>query len=93
MWGAEHMPGIGSSGDATIRKPQAGWSFAFYEAVIQQYRMARGHYPRTAKMHPSTAVAIASRSRPRQWPTPEVRTAYPLDSITLTDDAPQRHGE
>jgi hypothetical protein len=91
MWGAEDIPAMGPSGDVVIGRPPSGWSFAFYEAVVQQYWRSRGHYPRTARMHRSTALAIASRSHPVLWPTHELRTTYPVDRITLTDDASRRH--
>ena len=90
-WGAGDIPEMGLSGEVVIRKPPRGWSFGFYEAVVQQYRRTRGHYPRVARMHRGTALAIASRSHPRQWPAHEIRTTYPVDRITLTDDDPRRH--
>jgi hypothetical protein len=91
MWGAEDIPEMDPSGDVVIGKPPSGWSFAFYEAVVQQYRLTRGHYPRTARMHRSTAIAIASRSHPAQWPAHELRAATPVNRITLTDDELRRH--
>jgi hypothetical protein len=58
LWPADN-PEIPPSGDVVIREPKEGWSRAFYEAVLAHYFAVRGTYPRTARMHPSTALAVA----------------------------------
>ena len=51
-------------------------------------------YPRTARMHPSTALAVASTERvaPVWWPVYEIRRHYAPARIVLSDDAPQVPG-
>jgi len=79
------------AGDVVIREPGEGWSRAFYEAVLAHYFAVRGTYPRTARMHPSTALALAPAERvaPVWWPIYEVRRHYVPAHIILTDDPPQ----
>ena len=87
---AEELP-ILPTGDVVIREPQEGWSLAFYTAVLRQYFAVRGAYPRTARMHPSTVLAIAPTdgALPVSWPILEVRRHYAPTPIILTDDPPQ----
>src|SRR5215210_3984726 len=82
---------IPPSGDVVIREPPQGWSPAFYEAVVLHYFAVRGAYPRTARMHPSTAltVAPADRAAPVWWPVYDIRRHYAPARIILSDDAPQ----
>jgi hypothetical protein len=79
------------SGDVVVREPPEGWSRAFYEAVLQHFFAVQGTYPRTARMHPSTvlAVAPAESMAPVWWPIYEVRRHYAPARIILTDDPPQ----
>ena len=79
------------TGDVVIREPREGWSLAFYTAVLRQYFAVRGAYPRTARMHPSTALAIAPTEGllPVSWPILEVRRHYAPTHIVLSDDEPQ----
>src|SRR5215212_10222852 len=78
------------AGDVVIREPREGWSPEFYEAVMQRYFAVRGAYPRTARMHPSTVLAIAPTEGvlPVSWPILEVRRHYAPARIILSDDAP-----
>ncbi len=91
LWRPEDKPEISPAGDVVIREPRAGWSPGFYEAVLQHYFAVRGTYPRTARMHPSTALAVAPADRvaPAWWPVYEVRRHYAPARIILSDDAPQ----
>src|SRR5215213_7802844 len=79
------------AGDVVIREPREGWSLAFYTAVLRQYFAVRGAYPRTARMHPSTVLAIAPTEGvlPVSWPILEVRRHYAPARIILSDDEPQ----
>ena len=74
-----------------IREPREGWSPDVYEAALLRYFVVRGAYPRTARMHPSTAIAVAPAERvaPLRWPVSEVRRHYAPARIILSDDAPQ----
>jgi hypothetical protein len=91
LWQRADKPAIPPSGDVEIREPPAGWSQGFYEAVVQHYFSVRGTYPRTARMHPSTALAVAPAESvaPLWWPVYEVRRHYAPTRIILSDDAPQ----
>jgi hypothetical protein len=79
---------IPPTGDVVIREPREGWSLAFYTAVLRQYFVVRGAYPRTARMHPSTVLAIAPTEGvlPESWPILEVRRHYAPARIILSDD-------
>jgi hypothetical protein len=79
------------SGDVVVREPREGWSYGFYEAVLQHCFSVRGTYPRTARMHPSTALAVApaERAAPVWWPVYEIRRHYAPARIVLSDDEPQ----
>src|SRR5215213_958685 len=70
LWRPAHALEILPAGDVVIREPREGWSPRFYEAVLQRYFAVRGAYPRTARMHPSTALAVAPADRvaPVWWP-------------------------
>jgi hypothetical protein len=87
----EDKPEIPPSGDVVIREPKEGWSRAFYEAVLREYFAVRGTYPRTARMHPSTVLAVAPADSvaPVWWPIYEVRRHYAPARIILSDDPPQ----
>jgi hypothetical protein len=91
LWQPADKPEIPPSGDVVIREPREGWSHAFYEAVLEHYFAIRGTYPRTARMHPSTALAVAPANRvaPGWWPIYEVRRHYAPARIILSDDPPQ----
>ena len=82
---------IPPSGAVVIREPKEGWTPDFYDAVLQRYFAVRGAYPRTARMHPSTAlvVAPADRAAPAWWPVYEIRRHYAPARIVLTDDEPR----
>ncbi len=82
------------AGDVVIREPPQGWSHGFYEAVLQHYFSVRGTSPRTARMHPSTALAVppSERVSPMWWPVYEVRRHYAPARIVLSDDEPQLLG-
>jgi hypothetical protein len=90
MWQRADEPTIPPSGDVVIREPKEGWSPDVYDAVVQHYFSVRGTCPRTARMHPSTAIAVAPAERvaPRWWPVYEVRRHYAPARIILSDDAP-----
>jgi hypothetical protein len=90
LWPADN-PEIPPSGDVVIREPKEGWSRAFYEAVLAHYFAVRGSYSRTARMHPSTALALAPDDSvaPVWWPIYEVRRHYAPARIILSDDSPQ----
>ena len=90
LWRPAEPLKILPAGDAVIREPREGWSPSFYEAVLQQYVLVRGAYPRTVRMHPSTALAVApaDRATPPEWPVYEVRRHYAPARIILTDDEP-----
>ena len=87
----QEWPEIPPSGEVVIREPKEGWSHAFYEAVLAHFFAIRGTYPRTARMHPSTALAVAPAERvaPVWWPIYEVRRHYAPARIILSDDDPQ----
>ena len=91
LWQPEDKPEISPSGDVVIREPKAGWSHGFYEAVLKHYFTVRGTYPRTARMHPSTALAVTAPegALPVWWPILEVRRHYAPARIILSDDPPQ----
>src|SRR4051812_22050187 len=82
---------IPPAGDVVIREPREGWSPDFYEAVLQRYFAVRGAYARTARMHPSTALAVAPAEGvvPEWWPTYEIRRHYAPARIILSDAEPQ----
>jgi hypothetical protein len=82
---------IPPTGDVVIREPQEVWSLASYTAVLRHYFAVRGAYPRTARMHPSTVLAIAPTEGllPVSWPILEVRRHYAPAGIILSDDEPQ----
>src|SRR3954464_11742112 len=90
LWRAADEMGIPPGGDVVIRESREGWSLAFYTAVLRQYFAVRGAYPRTARMHPSTVLAIAPTEGvlPVSWPILEVRRHYAPARIILSDDAP-----
>ena len=77
--------------DVVIRERREGWSLAFYTAVLRHYFAVRGAYPRTARMHPSTVLAIAPMEGvlPVSWPILEVRRHDAPARIILSDDEPQ----
>ena len=79
------------TGDVVLREPHEGWSPGFYAMALGQYFAVRGSYPRTARMHPSTALAVApaDRAAPLEWPIYELRRHYAPARIILTDDEPQ----
>jgi hypothetical protein len=91
MWERADTPEIPPAGDVVIREPKEGWSQGFYEAVLQHYVSVRGTYPRTARMHPSTVLAVAPADRvsPVGWPVYEIRRHYAPARIVLSDDPPQ----
>ena len=90
-WRASDVPEILPAGDVVLREPREGWSPGFYEAVLQQYFMVSGSYPRTARMHPRTGLRVAPAVGvlPVWWPIPEVRRHSAPTRIILSDDAPQ----
>ena len=79
---------IPPAGDVVLREPREGWSPAVYQAAVQRYGAVRGAYPRTARMHPSTAIAVAPADRaiPLEWPVSEVRRHYAPARIILSDN-------
>ena len=79
---------IPPSGDVVIREPREGWSRDVYEAALRHYVLVRGAYPRTARMHPSTALAVAPTEGvlPEEWPIYEIRRHYAPARIILSDD-------
>jgi hypothetical protein len=89
MWQRADEPEIPPAGDVVIREPKEGWSHGFYEAVAQHYVSVQGTSPRTARMHPSTALAVAPADRvsPVGWPVYEVRRHYAPTHIVLSDDS------
>jgi len=91
LWRAPDELEILPTGDVVIREPREGWSLAFYTPVLRQYFAVRGAYPGTARMHPSTVLAIAPTEGvlPVSWPILEVRRHYAPARIILTDDEPQ----
>ena len=91
LWRAADIPEIRPTGDVTLREPREGWSPAFYESVLQNYCAVRGSYPRTARMHPSTAlrVAPADRVAPQAWPISDRRRPDPV----LRSDMDQQCGD
>ena len=91
LWRPAEEPEIPPSGDVVIREPKEGWSRAFYEAVLREYFAVRGAYPRTARLHPSTVLAVAPADSvsPLWWPVYEVRRHYAPARIVLSDDPPQ----
>jgi hypothetical protein len=92
MWQPAAAREIPPAGDVVVREPKEGWSHAFYAAVVLHYFAVRGAYPRTARMHPSTALAVApaERAAPVWWPVYDIRRHYASTRIILTEDAPQR---
>ena len=84
----EDEPEIPPSGEVVIREPKAGRARPFYEAVLKHYFAVRGAYPRTARLHPSTALAVAPTDGvlPVWWPIYEIRRHYAPARIILTDD-------
>jgi hypothetical protein len=91
LWRPMGQLEIPPAGDAVIREPKEGWSHAFYDSVLQEYVAVRGTYPRTARMHPSTALAVAPAEKiaPLWWPVSEIRRHYAPARIVLSDEAPQ----
>ena len=91
LWRAPDELGIPPAGDVVIREPREGWSPDVYEAALQRSFGLRGAYPRTARMHPSTAIAVAPAERvaPLWWPVYEVRRHYAPARIILSDDEPR----
>jgi hypothetical protein len=89
-WRAWEEPEIPLAGDVVLREPREGWSHGFYEAVLHHYVSVRGAYPRTARIHPSTVLAVAPEDGllPVWWPVFEVRRHYAPTRIILSDDAP-----
>ena len=84
-------PEIPPTGDVVIQEPREGWSRAVYETAVWRYVTERGSYPRTARMHPNTLLAIAPAGGllPVWWPVHEVRRHYAPERIILSDDEPQ----
>ena len=84
-------PEVPPSGDVVIEEPPAGWSREVYETAVWRYLVARGTYPRTARMHPDTlrVVAPASALLPVWWPIHEVGQHYAPERIILSDEMPQ----
>ena len=91
MWQPAAAREIPPAGDVVVREPKAGWSHPFYEAVLQHYFAVGGTYPRTARMHPSTALAVAPADRvaPVWRPVYDIRRHYAPARIILSEDAPQ----
>jgi hypothetical protein len=58
--------------------------------MLQRYVAVRGAYPRTARMHPSTALAVAPVPQPAPvwWPVYDIRRHYAPTRIILSDDEP-----
>jgi hypothetical protein len=83
-------PEIPPSGDVVIQEPAEGWSRAVYETAVRRYLVARGSYPRTARLHPDTLLAVAPTADllPVWWPIHEVRHHYAPERIILSDDVP-----
>ena len=92
LWRPAEPLKILPAGDAVIREPREAWSHDFYEALLRHYFAVRGAYPRTARMHPSTVLAIAPTEGvlPVSWPILEVRRHYAPARIILSDDEPLR---
>ena len=90
LWRPRDPLAILPAGDAVIREPPEGWSPSFYKAVLQQYVAVRGAYPRTARMHPTTVLAIAPEpgQLPVWWPIHEIRRHYAPARIILSDNEP-----
>jgi hypothetical protein len=88
LWRPAHALAIPPAGDVVVREPHEGWSPGFYEAVLQRYVAVRRAYPRTARMHPSTALAVApaDRAAPVWWPVYDIRRHYAPTRIILSDD-------
>ena len=82
---------IPPSGDVVIRAPRERWSRAVYEAVLQQYVAVRGASPRTARMHPNTALAVAPAESvaPVRWLVYEIRRHYAPARIIPGHRGPQ----
>ena len=91
QWRVALTPEILPSGDVVLRESREGWSHRFYAMALGQYVFVRGAYPRTARMHPTTALAVAPADRviPPEWPISEVRRHYAPARIILSDDEPQ----
>src|SRR5829696_8178998 len=77
QWRASDAPEILPSGDVVLREPQEGWLHRSYATAPGQSVVVRGAYPRTARMHPSTAIAVAPADRviPLEWPISKVSSA------------------
>ena len=90
LWRPGDEVDVPPAGDVVIREPREGWLPDVYEAALQRYFEVRRVYPRTARMHPSTAIAVAPADRvsPVWWPVSEVRRHYAPARIILSDDAP-----
>lgn len=91
MWRPADALEIPPSGDVVIREPREGWSPDVYEAALPRYFVERGSYPRTARMHPSTTIAVAPADdnvSPMWWPVSEVRWHSATARIILSDDDP-----
>jgi hypothetical protein len=84
-------PEFPPSGDVVIPEPPEGWSRAVYERAVRRYLVVRGSYPRTARMHPTTLLAVAPAGGllPVWWPIHEVRRHHAPERIILSDDVPQ----
>jgi hypothetical protein len=91
LWRSADELEIPPVGDVVLREPREGWSPEAYQTAVQRYVVARGAYPRTARMHPSTAIVVAPTDRvaPMEWPVYEVRRHYAPARIILSDDEPQ----
>jgi hypothetical protein len=85
------VAGDSPSGDVVIPEPPEGWSRAVYEMAVRRYLVVRGSYPRTARMHPNTLLAVAPAGGllPVWWPIHEVRRHHAPERIILSDDVPQ----
>ena len=79
------------TGDVVIREPTEGWSRAFYEVVVRRSLAVRGACPRTARMYPSTVLAVTPTQGvlPGWWPIHEIRRHFAPPRIVLSDGAPQ----
>ena len=89
-WRTWEEPEVPLAGDVVVREPREGWSHGFYQAVLQHYVSVRGASPRTARIHPSTVLAVAPEDGrfPMWWPVFEVRRHYAPTRIILSGDAP-----
>ena len=91
LWQPTAAREIPRAGDVVVREPREGWSHGFYEAVVRHYFAVRGTYPRAARMHPSTALAVAptESAAPVWWPVYDIRRYYAPTRIILSDAEPQ----